>query len=365
MTTFQGKVSSFGQVEDLSERLTTSYPIQRLTLFMEPFCEKDECIGFVGYIPMSGIMESKSSALIQIEYLRSIVVSDANHPEYETMILEGSLSRFSSYFPVKYVVNTVKFDIRDSNYAAILSKFRFELFHMIPHMRHTLKIEKEKVHFCDVNILSHSTIVSPVDTFTDDVVVSPQMKEIIEDEVKIAETNNEIHSIPPLAPPSPPVPPKTPTIWDYHGFENNPTKPSPYEAFASHLDSEEDGGYCRGQWDGHLNEKTISQGIPYGIVNTHGNREKIQDILSCKLVTKENPLYQLFVDLLNAKNSHERIQYLKSYLDEKNLKYNDESFWIQEEGKAPVKQTFFKAVILNLVHQTPQFQYYLKKKNSH
>jgi hypothetical protein len=335
---------------------TTSYPIQRLTLFMEPFCEKDECIGFVGYFPIRGMMESKSSALIQIEYLRSIVISDMDHPEHEAIILERSLSRFSSYFPVKYVVNTVKFDIQESNSAAILSKFRFELFHMIPHMRHTLKVEKEKIHFCDLDLLSPSTLVAPVETSED---LSPQMKEIIEDEVKIAES---IHKIAPLAPPPPP---KVVTLWSYHGFANDPPKPSPYEAFASHLDSNEDGGYCRGQWDGHLNEKTIAQGVPYGIVDTHGNREKIQDILSCKLVTKENPLYELFVNLLNAKNSHERVQFVKSYLDERNLKYNDESFWIQEEGKPTVKQTFFKAVILNLVHQTPQYQYYLKKKNSH
>lgn len=325
---------------------------------MEPFCEKDECIGFVGYFPIRGMLESKSGALIQIEYLRSIVVSDMDHPEHEALILERSLSRFSSYFPVKYVVDTVNFDMRDSNSTAILSKFRFELFHMIPHMRHTLKIEKEKIHFCDLDLLSPTTLVAPVETFMED--VSPPIKEIIENEVKIAEATNEIHSVP-----APPPPPKVPTLWDYHGFENNPPKPSPYEAFASHMDSEEDGGYCRGQWDGHLNEKTIAQGIPYGIVNTHGNREKIQDILSSKLVTKENPLYQLFVDLLNATNSHERVQCVKSYLDERNLKYNDESFWIQEEGKPPVKQTFFKAVILKLVHQTPQYQYYLKKKNSH
>jgi hypothetical protein len=154
-------------------------------------------------------------------------------------------------------------------------------------------------------------------------------------------------------------------MWDHHGYHNDPPKPSPYDAFASHLDSEENGGYCRGQWDGHLNEKTIAQGIPYGIVDTHGNRDKIQDILSSKIVTKEDELYGLFVNLLNSTNSRERIQYVKEYLDERNLKYNDESFWITEEGKAPVKQTFFKAVILPLVHQTPQYQYYLKKKNSH
>jgi hypothetical protein len=324
---------------------------------MEPFCEKDECIGFVGYFPISGMMETKSSALIQIEYVRSIVVSNMDHPQHEAIILERSLSRFSSYFPVKYVVNTVKFDIQESNSAAILSKFRFELFHMIPHMRHTLKIEKEKIHFCNLDLLSPSTFVPPIETFTED--ITSQMKEIIENEVKIADT---IHPIAPLAPPPPP---KVPTLWDYHGFENNPPKPSPYEAFASHLDSEENGGYCRGQWDGHLNEKTIAQGVPYGIVDTHGNREKIQDILSCKLVTKENPLYELFVNLLNAKNSHERVQFVKSYLDDRNLKYNDETFWIQEEGKPTVKQTFFKSVILKLVHQTPQYQYYLKKKNSH
>jgi hypothetical protein len=336
---------------------TTSYPIQRLNLLMEPFCEGDECIGFVGYFPIRGMMEVKSGALIQIKYYRSIIVSDVDYPENEAIILEKSLPYFSSYFPVKYVVNNVVFDIKYSNPTPILSKFRFELFHMIPHMRHTLKIEKEKIHFCNLDLLSPSTFVPPIETFTED--ITSQMKEIIEDEVKIAEA---IHKIAPLAPPPPP---KVPTLWDYHGFENNPPKPSPYEAFASHLDSNEDGGYCRGQWDGHLNEKTISQGVPYGIVDTHGNREKIQDILSCKLVTKENPLYQLFVDLLNAKNSHERVQFVKSYLDDRNLKYNDETFWIQEEGKPTVKQTFFKSVILKLVHQTPQYQYYLKKKNSH
>ncbi len=330
---------------------------------MEPFCVNDALIGFVGYFPMRGMLESKSGSFIKIEYLRSIVVTDADQPDHEAMILERSLAGFSTYFPVKYVVDTVNFDILESNLTPIFSKFHFELFHMIPHMKHTLKIQKEKIHFCDIESLPsllHPTFHSVPITHLDHE-PSPIIEKIIQEEVKIAEMKETIHSLPPLAPPPPP---KVKTMWDYHGYETTPPKPTPWEAFGSHLESEEDGGYCRGQWDGHLNEKTIAQGIPYGIVDTHGNRDKIQDILSCKLVTKENPLYGLFVDLLNANNSIERVQCVKKYLDDRNLTYNDESFWIKAEGKPPVKRTFFKAVILPLTHQTPQFLHYMKKKES-
>lgn len=345
------------------EKMTTLYPTKRLSILVEPFFEDEEMIGFVCYFPIRGSMESKSSAFIEIEYIRAVLITDSVSNTYEEIIMQKSLNRFSTFFPVKYVVNKVEFDIRLVDPTPILSKFQFELHHLLPHIRHSLKIEKEKIHFCELESLpplnTHLLQPVPITHLHDE--PTEVIEKILQDEVKIAEAHEEVHILAPLAPPPPP---KVKTIWDYHGFENNPPKPSPWEAFASHLESEEDGGYCRGQWDGHLNEKTIANGVPYGIVDTNGNRDKIQDILSCKLVTKENPLYQLFVDLLKAKNSHERVQLVKIYLEERDLKYNDESFWIKEEGKPPVKQTFFKAVILRLVHQTPQFQHYLKKKHS-
>lgn len=351
------------------------YPVERLHLFVEPVYQNENVVGFVAYFPFSGMMETKSQAMIQLEYIRTVVITNSLNVESENYVLEKTMSRFSNYFPVKYVVDISHFDIRQSESASmVLSKFQFELLNLLPHIRDTLKTKKEKILFCEMDsipslqtsLLQSKEIIQDESKMDEKVILSSQGANTISNiETHIISQGTNIvlpvesHVLPPLAPPPPP---KIQTIWTYQGYLGNPQKPSPWDAFASHLESEKDGGYCRGQWDGHLNEKAITLGVPYGIVHTNGNRDKIQDILSCKLLSSENPLFTLFNQLLEANNSHERIQLVKDYLDEQGLKYNDESFWIQQEGKPIVKQTFFKAVITPLVHKTPKFQYYLKKK---
>ena len=328
--------------------MSHSFPIQRLNLFVETFYRDEELVGLVVYFPFAGMIESKSQGMIQLEYVRSVVFTASENQDAETYVLEKSLPRFSNYYPVKYVVDVVHFDIRHSDTSAILSKFQFELYNLLPHIRHTLKTKKEKIYFCEMESIPslQTSILSPEEPTL--VKTPPIVENKIEESVNV---------LPPLAPPPPP---KVKTLWDYHGYLGTPPKPSPWDAFASHLDSEENGGYCRGQWDGHLNEKAITKGVPYGIVDSNGNRDKIEDILSCKLLSTDDPLHILFRDLLNANNSHDRIRIVKNYLDERNIKYNDESFWIKEDGKPIIKQTFFKAVITPLVHKTPKFLYYLQ-----
>ena len=155
------------------------------------------------------------------------------------------------------------------------------------------------------------------------------------------------------------------TYWDYPGFEcTYILKPSPFEFFASNKDSAENWGYCRGQWDGHFNERMIHPtSNPYGIVEGSGNRDKIREILCENLVERDTPLYQLFLQLLQSSTSKERILLVKKYLDDQNKTYNDESFWIQDEsGGEPIKQSFPKAVIVPLIQQTSLYIHNKNKK---
>lgn len=316
--------------EDISDKI----PYQRLTIKSDEILKDGTCIGFVIYYPISGIIHKKNNMFVQLNFQRVYTIFDESKPENEEYLKENSLSSFSNFYHQPYVTDMEYFQLDKSEHSDIFWRFHYEFNKSIVFMKNILKIENEKI----VDFSTDESSIIPLNPLI------PQKNELKEEEVKVEETPFKID------------------IWNYPGYDGTIIEPSPWKAFASHLDSPLLGGYCKGQFDGHFNQKAFDKGVPYGIVKGNGNRDKFRDLIYFKIVTEEDEIYPLLVKLLQSANSFERIEHVKSYLESIGKTYDDESFWIKQEGKKTIKQSFFKAVLSPLIQKTPLF-IKMKKKD--
>ncbi len=321
------------------ENISENVPFQRLTIKSDEILKDDKCIGFVIYYPVSGIIHKKNQMFLQLNFQRVYTIFDASKPEDEEYLKENSLQSFTHFYHHQYVTELEYFQLEKTKHSDILWRFHYEFNKAIVFMKNILKIEDEKI----IEFSMEDSIV-PMNPFILNEVKKEEVKETKEEEEEEKKVSIVID------------------IWNYPGYDGTIIEPSPWKAFASHLDSPLLGGYCKGQFDGHFNQKAFEKGVPYGIVKGNGNRDKFRDLIYFKIVTEENEIYPLLVKLLQSSNSFERIHHVKSYLDSIGKTYDDESFWIKEEGKKTIKQSFFKAVLSPLIQKTPLF-IKMKKKD--
>ncbi len=347
-----------------------NYPHELLTVLIEPITNPMGSIGylehisgtvrgFIIYFPIAGIFDEEQQRYCHLEYVRGAIVTDNERPDDEVILLKESKKLYSVYFALKYVTSQKCFLIENNNLSGKFKKFYEQMENNIGHLCSMIGINSHKIFYESEEEISNNIEKSQMSyvRFMSNRDITPSQDIQQQTQTQTQTSSNETTSNSAQN--------TTITVnkslWDYPGFKNEaPLQPSPWEAFASHIESEEDGGFCKGQWDGHFNKNLIGT-YACGIVPGNGNRQKIEDIIKENIIDNNNPLYTLFMNLLKAKNSRERIKFVKDYLDEKNQTYDDPSFLVVATNQ---RQSFFKYVIFPYIQQTMLFKRNINKKKT-
>ncbi len=290
--------------------------------------ENNEILGIAIYYPIEGVIEERTQQIIQLKYKYIASFVDFNKKKNIELINNIVYKTYIMSLPVRYVFEQKKIILTDGEYT---NKLHVDLFNQILNLRNELKIEKEYIHFFE-------------DSNYEDIKLNIIMNNVITNENKSKEEEESLNQI---------LKNKT---FDYPGYLNELNGANPWKVFSSHLESSEDGGLVRGQFDGHFDRKALERNIPYGIVDGNGNRQKFKDIIRKGIIKPEDDIYDFVKNILLARNTYERMEILDLYLNKIGKKYDDESFTIEIENGIKKKQSFFTHTIAPLFKKLYQIQ---------
>ncbi len=318
---------------DSSEEELSKHNISSKNIYFQKefvFGKDQEILGFAIYYPVEGIIEERTGQIIQLKFKFVASFVDINKKNNIELIENVVYKTFITSLPVRYIFEQKKFILNDVDY---INKLHVDLYTQIVNLKNELNIEKEFISFYENNNFEDVKINIILNNLNNE-------KDSNKEEQNINNLNQVLKD----------------SLFEYPGYLNELNGANPWKVFSSHLESPEDGGLVRGQFDGHFDRKALERNIPYGIVNGNGNRQKFKDLIKKGVVKPEDDIYDFVKNILLAKNSFERMEILELYLNKIGKKYDDESFAIDIGNGIKKKQSFFTNTISPLFKKLYQLQ---------
>ncbi len=281
--------------------------------------KEDKKIGYAIYYPVSGIIEENTKQIIQLNFeLMGCIVELCKEEDIE-FIKNNSYKNFTTSLPVRQIIKQSKFIINKNVH---YPRLHIEVYSHLMNFKNILNIEKEELRF-----FSNSNSNSYSNNHQEDNDKESESSFIADDDSE---------------------------EFNYPGYDGEAEGPNPWKVFGSHLETPKNGGFAKGQFDGHFNRSAIVRGVPNGIVDGNGNRQKFKDLIKKGVVKPGDKHYDFIQNILKSKNSFERIEVLKEYLKEIGKKYDDESYNIKLDDNNVKKMTFFTSEFTPLIKELIQ-----------